>query len=338
MQLLQYIIPMVLFLLVVYLIYMFIKMRRLQTELDETKPETKEANKGDILELNRLKAELKQKDDLIQDMKSKMEELESVNEQLRQEQDQLNQQLRKNDHLQKRKEKLFAEFIHDVKNPAGLIKNIAELLDSYDLNMQEQKDMIFQLFSTSDKIIKFSAEISEMLASDKIQTELKLQVVPIRQVVGNVYKNNLYKAVKKNQKVTLDLAKELPECEINPDKIYEAIENLFDNAIKYTPHDGKIEIRVYEARKNIFVEIIDNGPGLEASELDRAFKKGAKLSARPTGGEPSTGLGLWLVKSIAKEHGGSAFVKSEFGKGSTFGIKFPMRQPRHSFLELEDDD
>ena len=75
----------------------------------------------------------------------------------------------------------------------------------------------------------------------------------------------------------------------------------------------------------ISVEVKDNGYGLTENEVNYAFEKGMKLSTKPTGGESSSGLGLWIAKRIVEEHEGRVFVKSQKGLGSTFAFTLPIK-------------
>ena len=74
----------------------------------------------------------------------------------------------------------------------------------------------------------------------------------------------------------------------------------------------------------IVVEVKDTGPGLSEEDLRKAFKKGVRLSSQPTGGESSTGLGLWIIKKLVEAHKGRVWVKSAVGKGSTFCFSLPL--------------
>jgi signal transduction histidine kinase len=79
---------------------------------------------------------------------------------------------------------------------------------------------------------------------------------------------------------------------------------------------------------NAVIEVSDNGLGLSEEDIKRAFSKGARLSAQPTNGEHSSGLGLWIVKKIVEAHHGRVWVRSILGKGSTFAFQIPVSQPK----------
>jgi signal transduction histidine kinase len=119
---------------------------------------------------------------------------------------------------------------------------------------------------------------------------------------------------------------DLPETEFDPQRMDEVIDNLLSNAIKFTPQGGSIRIKTSKELNNIVLEVSDNGLGLTEEDLQNTFKRGVRLSARPTAGESSSGLGLWIVRKLIEAHKGRVWVKSAIGKGSTFAFSIPMKQ------------
>ena len=128
----------------------------------------------------------------------------------------------------------------------------------------------------------------------------------------------------------LDLPDGLPFAQFDAQKISEVIDNLVSNAIKFTPKNGAIRIKSSLVEESIIIEISDNGLGLSEDDIKKAFKRGSKLSARPTAGESSTGLGLWIVKKLVEAHDGKVWVRSAVGKGSTFAFSIPVKQNGNS--------
>ena len=109
------------------------------------------------------------------------------------------------------------------------------------------------------------------------------------------------------------------------DRIREAIDNLISNAIKYSPIGGAIDIIVTQEAGNIVVQVKDQGAGLSPEDISRLFGRFQRLSAKPTAGETSTGLGLSIVKRIVDLHGGRITVESAgHAKGATFNMQLPV--------------
>jgi signal transduction histidine kinase len=104
----------------------------------------------------------------------------------------------------------------------------------------------------------------------------------------------------------------------------EAIDNLISNAIKYSPIGGRISVLVNDEDKRTVIRVADEGAGLSPEDLSRLFGRFQRLSAKPTAGESSTGLGLSIVKRIVDMHGGKVSANSAGpGQGSTFTITLP---------------
>jgi signal transduction histidine kinase len=111
------------------------------------------------------------------------------------------------------------------------------------------------------------------------------------------------------------------------DRIREAIDNLISNAIKYSPIGGKITVLVSHYNNNTVIRVADEGAGLSPEDLGRLFGRFQRLSAKPTGGESSTGLGLSIVKRIIDMHGGQVTADSAGpGQGSTFTVMLPATE------------
>jgi signal transduction histidine kinase len=102
----------------------------------------------------------------------------------------------------------------------------------------------------------------------------------------------------------------------------EIIENLLSNAIKYSPNGKTVHVKCFKKNYNAVIEIIDEGLGFTEEDKKSVFHKFARLSAKPTGGEHSTGLGLSIVKKLTDILGGEVTFESEPGKGSTFRLTF----------------
>jgi signal transduction histidine kinase len=104
------------------------------------------------------------------------------------------------------------------------------------------------------------------------------------------------------------------------------LDNIFSNALKYSPHGKSIFVRVESRETVVRVEIQDEGEGISPEDMTKLFGKFARLSARPTGGEHSTGLGLSIVKKMVEAMNGKVWCESEVGKGATFIVELPRSE------------
>jgi two-component system, NarL family, sensor histidine kinase EvgS len=106
--------------------------------------------------------------------------------------------------------------------------------------------------------------------------------------------------------------------------VRQIVENLLSNALKYSPIGGRVALRLIEKSGHLQLEVQDNGPGISPDEFSQLFLKFSRLSARPTDGESSHGLGLYIVKALAASMQGKVWCESQLGRGSTFYVTFPQ--------------
>ena len=111
---------------------------------------------------------------------------------------------------------------------------------------------------------------------------------------------------------------------VDPSVMVQVLENLVSNAIKYSPSGKNIRVRLSKDPSHVRCEVRDEGPGLSAEDQKKLFGKFARLSAKPTGGEHSTGLGLSIVKKMVEAMNGKVWCESELGKGATFVVQLPL--------------
>jgi signal transduction histidine kinase len=164
--------------------------------------------------------------------------------------------------------------------------------------------------------------ISDAMA-DAFDITIRREPVDVAGLVGEVADANQPLAANKQQTITVSAPPNyVTMCDA--DRMREAIDNLISNAIKYSPIGGKIAVLVDHAHNNTLIRIADQGAGLSPEDIGRLFGRFQRLSAKPTAGESSTGLGLSIVKRIIDMHGGQVTAESGGpGRGSTFTVILP---------------
>jgi len=282
-----------------------------------------------------IKSELQALRNQIDAMQSRGNELRKRNKELEESVKKLSDSKDELVSLQLQKDELFAMIIHDIKNPASLIKSLVELLRSYDLTALEQQDIMNDILLTTKKIVALSHEVSRVLALEGGRLMLDIQTVDVKQIANDVFFRNQVKAKEKSLKFGMEIPDNLPWADVDPQKIDEVLDNLVSNAVKFTHPKGAVQLKASKVDDTIVFEVQDNGLGLSEEDLHRAFKRGAQLSAKPTGGESSTGLGLWIVKKLVEAHGGRVWVRSTLGKGSTFSFSLPLQQKQEKVTEVD---
>lgn len=230
--------------------------------------------------------------------------------------------------LQKQKEELFAVIVHDIKNPASVIKGLVDLLTNYDSTATDFDDIMKDIAASSTRILMLSSEISKIMALEGTGLKLEYDTVDINDIAKDVFHRNSYAA--KNKKLTYEsfFDNGLPEISLDVLRIDEVMDNLISNAIKYTEKNGSILVETtFDKDKNhIVFSVSDTGLGLSEEDIKGTFQKGSTLSSKPTAGESATGLGLWIVKKMIEAHNGFVWVKSKKGEGSTFAFSIPLKE------------
>ena len=167
--------------------------------------------------------------------------------------------------------------------------------------------------------------ISDAMA-DAFDITIRREPVDVACLVKEVAEANQPLAVNKQQAISVTAPPNIVTM-CDTDRIREAIDNLISNAIKYSPIGGRIDVAVTHEGSDTIVRVSDEGAGLSPEDLGRLFGRFQRLSAKPTAGESSTGLGLSIVKRIIDMHGGEVTADSDGpGKGSTFTITLPATE------------
>jgi signal transduction histidine kinase len=160
--------------------------------------------------------------------------------------------------------------------------------------------------------------------ADALDITIRREPVDISILVQEVAEANRPLAARKEQTITV-VAPPNHTVTCDADRIREAIDNLVSNAVKYSPIGGAIDILVGNEDGGILVQVSDQGAGLSPEDISRLFGRFQRLSAKPTAGESSTGLGLSIVKRIVDLHGGQIAVESAGpGKGAAFKMTLPV--------------
>ena len=136
---------------------------------------------------------------------------------------------------------------------------------------------------------------------------------------------NRESANSKGIELVLDLD-ELPLVLMDGDRVGQVLSNMVGNAIKFSPRDTQVSVTSRSETGRVRTAVVDQGPGLTQQDLGRVFQQYARLSAAPTGGEKSTGLGLAICRKLVELHGGQVGVSNNQAEGATFWFSLPVRE------------
>jgi two-component system, OmpR family, phosphate regulon sensor histidine kinase PhoR len=158
---------------------------------------------------------------------------------------------------------------------------------------------------------------------------LQLESVPVLNIIERVTGSLQMLAGNKDISLSLEIPKDMPYAvEADQALLYQAMYNLVENAIKYTPNGGDVTVHLNPSPDDLTFAIQDSGIGIPEEDMKKLFGKFFRGTNREALKQRGTGLGLAIVKSIAERHGGKVWVESELGKGSTFFLQIPLAQPK----------
>jgi signal transduction histidine kinase len=231
-----------------------------------------------------------------------------------------------------RKTELLSVVAHDLKSPIATILAIVKLMELGDITPQEFPEAAVSIRETAERMIDL---IESLLASSALEMgkmNVNKQQQAIMPILERVIKDNQVRADAKGQTIHLIAPRtDSPETAYNPELlidgnlIHQVLENLVSNAVKYSPMEANIFVRIGEISQNMFrIEIQDEGQGFTEEDKTKLFGYFQRLSAKPTGGESSHGVGLAITKRIVDLHNGHIAVESEYGKGSIFRVDVPI--------------
>jgi signal transduction histidine kinase len=227
------------------------------------------------------------------------------------------------------KNEILGTVAHDLKNPLGVILGRTEMLTEL-IGADAAKDTVqAQVEHIRDATQRLTAMVNHLISdamADAFDITIRREPVDVAALAGEVAEANRPLADNKQQHLAVTAEPGfMTSCD--GDRIREAIDNLISNAIKYSPVGGRIAISVTQDNDATSIRVADQGAGLSPEDIGRLFGRFQRLSAKPTAGESSTGLGLSIVKRIVDMHGGSVSAHSDGpGQGAAFTITLPLEE------------
>lgn len=229
----------------------------------------------------------------------------------------------------KRIERIKTEFVntvsHDLRSPLTTILGYSELVERIGPINETQREFLHRVQTSVRNI---TAMVDDLLNLGRIEAgfETRREAVYLDQLVHFCLETLSLRIEQKFLTVETSLPKNLPPIAANPVHMREMIENLVDNAIKYTPPHGIVRIHLEVAQSQIILQVADSGVGIPAVDMPFIFDKFFRAS-NAAGQATGSGLGLSIVKSIIEAHSGRIWVDSTPGKGATFTVVLPIYAP-----------
>jgi signal transduction histidine kinase len=214
---------------------------------------------------------------------------------------------------------------HDLKNPLSVILGRAEMLDelvtSGNAGAEKMEMQIVQIKGSARRLTNMVDQLMANASTGVLDISLRWEDLNLANLVREVSESNRTLAARKGQNMSLTIPERLM-TRGDPDRLREALDNIIGNAVKYSPLGGDIAVSATEETGEPVIRVSDSGPGFAPEDMGRMFGRFQRLSAKPTGGESSTGLGLSITKRIIELHAGDISVEPN---GSVGGSTFVVR-------------
>lgn len=310
------------------LVWLFIKYRsiqmvklnqKLEAEVKERTKDLEEKQEELLTRNQKLETQAKQ---LIE----QKEEIEAQKETILQKTGALERSNKNLVELNEDKSNLIGLLSHDLRAPLATVLGAVQLFKTNPDIPKEQQMKMFEMLE--EMMVKQLQMVSNILDIDSIESgKIKLQLESV-EVVGTT-KDLILRFKEKAEKKEIEMELKAPDEKlyIRADKktlADQVFGNLLSNALKFSPCRSNVEILIQRDKNKMKWCVKDQGPGISDEDKKKLFGKYQKLSARPTGGEPSTGLGLSIVKRLLDEMNGKVWCESEPGNGAAFWVEFPL--------------
>lgn len=216
---------------------------------------------------------------------------------------------------------------HDLRTPITVIRGYAELLEEGMAGplTDQQKSHLRQIGRSSRRLEYMVNDLLDIARSEAGTFKLDLEQVDVRAMVLEVIESLRPQALEANLALDAAIPEEVPQLDLDPERIERVLANLISNAIKFTPARGRIQVQVRVDGERLRCEVADTGRGIAPEDLPKLFSPFSQLDAgkQQKGG---TGLGLSICKTIVEAHGGEIGVRSVVGAGSAFWFTLPIRR------------
>ena len=228
--------------------------------------------------------------------------------------------------LNEQKNRLLGMAAHDIRGPLSSIVSLCDLLTDSSLDPASSSQFINAIQHSSQDALDLLNNLLDISSIESGKFELDLDWHAIADLIEERVAIHQNHARRKDISLSVDLSQR-PQLLYDPIRLKQVIDNLLSNAIKFSPTASEIQLALQEEDDGYQITVSDQGPGIDADEVQQLFGAYSRLSNQPTGGESSNGLGLAICHSIMQAHKGEIGVKpNPSGQGSCFYITLPKRQ------------
>ena len=228
---------------------------------------------------------------------------------------------------EERERRLFVSNVsHELRTPLTSVKSYLEALDEGALYDPVAPDFIKVSLDETNRMMRMVTDLLHLSRIDNATTQLDVELINFTAFITFIL-NRFDKMRSQDDEKKYELVRDYPInsvwIEIDTDKMTQVIDNILNNAIKYSPDGGKITVSMKTTDDQMILSIKDQGLGIPKQDLPKIFDRFYRVDRARSRAQGGTGLGLAIAKEITKQHNGFIWAKSEYGKGSTFTIVLP---------------
>ena len=228
---------------------------------------------------------------------------------------------------EERERRLFVSDVsHELRTPLTSVKSYLEALDEGALSEPVAPDFIKVSLDETNRMMRMVTDLLHLSRIDNATSHLDVELINFTAFITFIL-NRFDKMRGSDEEKKYELVRDYPITsvwiEIDTDKMTQVIDNILNNAIKYSPDGGKITVTMKTTDDQMILSISDQGLGIPKQDLPRIFDRFYRVDRARSRAQGGTGLGLSIAKEIIKQHKGFIWAKSEYGKGSTFTIVLP---------------
>lgn len=228
---------------------------------------------------------------------------------------------------EERERRLFVSNVsHELRTPLTSVKSYLEALDEGALSEPVAPDFIKVSLDETNRMMRMVTDLLHLSRIDNATSHLDVELINFTAFITFIL-NRFDKMRGPDEEKKYDLVRDYPITsvwiEIDTDKMTQVIDNILNNAIKYSPDGGKITVTMKTTDDQMILSISDQGLGIPKQDLPRIFDRFYRVDRARSRAQGGTGLGLSIAKEIIKQHNGFIWAKSIYGKGSTFTIVLP---------------
>lgn len=258
-------------------------------------------------------------------LSKKNQEIERQQSEILEQNERLAAQNRRLEEMNRDKDGLISIVAHDLRAPLNRSAALAELISSSGPLNPEQIKYLGMIHKVNDDGGRLIQDLLEMNSYENLDFRIDRQPVDLRELLERTVRG--FEKVAQDKAIALHIQVPTEPVEAATDEklLGRVIDNLLSNAIKFTKPGKNVYLQVERQNGHAHVVVRDEGQGISVEDQKKMFRKFQRLSARPTGGESSTGLGLSIVKTLIERLDGEIDLASEVGKGTEFRIKLPRK-------------